>query len=148
MGPGDAVAPAEEGPQEAHRPGRQEARESLTGSEARPRASRLAGRADRGRCLEAGQRRRSQWLEFVWTDNTAGHPRMGLIVPRFQSTAVARNRLRRRLTEIWRREVRPVQGAADLIIRVRREAYDASFADLRMVMLKLAHAIFGGPHGN
>ena len=72
---------------------------------------------------------------------------MGLIVPRFQSTAVARNRLRRRLTEIWRREVRPVQGATDLVIRVRREAYDASFADLRMAMLALALATFGGPHG-
>jgi len=73
---------------------------------------------------------------------------MGLIVPRFQSTAVARNRLRRRLTEIWRREIRPVQGAVDLIIRVRREAYDASFAELGVVMRKLAHAIFGGLHGD
>lgn len=72
---------------------------------------------------------------------------MGLIVPRFQSTAVARNRLRRRLTEIWRREVRPAQGATDLVIRVRREAYDASFADLRVVMLKLAFEAFGGSHG-
>jgi ribonuclease P protein component len=72
---------------------------------------------------------------------------MGLIVPRFQSTAVARNRLRRRLSEIWRREMRLVQGATDLVIRVRREAYDASFADLRVVMLNLARAAFGGSHG-
>ena len=71
---------------------------------------------------------------------------MGLIVPRFQSTAVARNRLRRRLTEIWRREIQPVQGATDLVIRVRREAYEARFTDLRMVMLALARATFGGPH--
>ena len=45
-------------------------------------------------------------------DNTAGHPRMGLIVPKFQSTAVARNRLRRRLQEIWRREIQDPTGRA------------------------------------
>lgn len=72
---------------------------------------------------------------------------MGLIVPRFQSTAVARNRLRRRLTEIWRLQVRRRQGATDLIIRIRREAYSASFAELRTAMLGLARVAFGGSHG-
>ena len=57
-----------------------------------------------------------------------GHPRMGLIVPKFQSSAVARNRLRRRLREIWRREIQPHQPACDLVIRARREAYGAAFA--------------------
>jgi len=56
---------------------------------------------------------------------------MGLIVPRFQSSAVARNRLRRRLREIWRREIQGRQPGWDLLIRARREAYAASFADLR-----------------
>jgi len=68
-------------------------------------------------------------------DNGSGHPRMGLIVPRFQSTAVARNRLRRRLGEIWRREVQGRQGGVDLLIRARREAYGASFAELREDLL-------------
>ena len=68
---------------------------------------------------------------MIWVDNTTGHPRMGLIVPRFQSSAVARNRLRRRLKEIWRREVQPHQPAWDLVIRARREAYAAPFDSLR-----------------
>ena len=53
---------------------------------------------------------------------------MGLIVPKFQSSAVARNRFRRRLREIWRREVQRHQPAWDLVIRARREAYRAPFA--------------------
>lgn len=73
-------------------------------------------------------------------DNTTGHPRMGLIVPKFQSTAVARNRLRRRLTEIWRREIQARQGPRDLIVRARPEAYGASFAELRLELLALAKA--------
>lgn len=56
---------------------------------------------------------------------------MGLIVPRYQSTAVARNRLRRRLREIWRRELQAAQPSWDLLIRARREAYEASFEALR-----------------
>lgn len=56
---------------------------------------------------------------------------MGLIVPRFQSNAVARNRLRRRLKEIWRREIHGQQPGWDLLIRARREAYGATFAELR-----------------
>lgn len=67
-------------------------------------------------------------------DNTAGQPRMGLIVPKFQSTAVARNRLRRRLREIWRRELQQDQPAWDVVIRARRETYRASFADLRAAL--------------
>ena len=47
---------------------------------------------------------------MIWMDNTTGHPRMGLIVPKFQSSAVARNRLRRRLREIWRRELQPASA--------------------------------------
>jgi ribonuclease P protein component len=61
---------------------------------------------------------------------------MGLIVPRFQSTAVARNRLRRRLEEIWRREIRPTQGEQDLLIRVRKDAYGARFSELRAELLQ------------
>jgi len=56
---------------------------------------------------------------------------MGLIVPKFQSTAVARNRLRRRLKELWRRELNSVVPPVDVVIRARREAYDAGFAALK-----------------
>jgi ribonuclease P protein component len=72
---------------------------------------------------------------MIWTDNTTGHPRLGLIVPKFQSSAVARNRLRRQLRELWRQELQPIQPAVDLVIRARREAYQASFSELRTELL-------------
>ena len=78
---------------------------------------------------------------MIWTDNTTGHARMGLIVPKFRSSAVARNRLRRRLREIWRRELQPHQPAWDLVIRARREAYAASFDGLREALLAWRHAV-------
>lgn len=76
-------------------------------------------------------------------DNTTGHPRMGLIVPKFQSTAVARNRLRRRLLEVWRRQVMQRQGPRDLLIRARREAYSSTFAELQSEVLRFADKVFG-----
>lgn len=69
-------------------------------------------------------------------DNPTGHARLGLIVPRFRRSAVARNRVRRRLKDIWRREVRPVQPAWDLVVRARPSAYDATFESLRAQLLE------------
>jgi ribonuclease P protein component len=82
-------------------------------------------------CWDAGRRRRTPHLDLVWRHNAAGHARLGLIVPRHQSSAVARNRLRRRLREIMRRDVLRILPAIDLVIRAKRSAYTASFAVLR-----------------
>ncbi len=80
---------------------------------------------------------------MIWTDNTTGHPRMGLIVPKFQSSAVARNRLRRQLREIWREDLQPHQPAWDLVIRARREAYGAAFGALRDNLLDWRRGTLG-----
>jgi len=82
-------------------------------------------------CWDAGRRHRTQHLDLVWRHNASGHARLGLIVPLHQSTAVARNRLRRRLREILRRDVLQSLPAVDLVIRAKRSAYTASFAVLR-----------------
>jgi ribonuclease P protein component len=78
---------------------------------------------------------------MIWMDNSAGQPRLGLIVPKFQASAVARNRLRRRLREIWRRELEPQQPGWDLLIRARREAYEAGFDALRAQLLAWRDAV-------
>ena len=72
---------------------------------------------------------------MIWIDNSTGQPRVGLIVPKFQSSAVARNRLRRRLREIWRRDIQGQHRSGDLVIRARREAYQAGFEELRLQLL-------------
>ena len=78
---------------------------------------------------------------MIWMDNQSGQPRMGLIVPKFQWSAVARNRLRRRLREIWRRDIQGQQPACDLVIRARREAYGVSFETLRSQLLAWRDAV-------
>jgi ribonuclease P protein component len=60
---------------------------------------------------------------------------VGLIVPKFQSSAVARNLLRRRLRELWRRKLMQGLPPFDVVIRARREAYGAAFAALSSELL-------------
>ena len=58
-----------------------------------------------------------------------------MVVPRHRRTVVDRNRLKRRLREVLRRDVLPAirnRGiAADVLVRARSEAYEASYAELR-----------------
>lgn len=74
---------------------------------------------------------RAPHLDVAWRPNPLNHPRTGLVVPRYQFTAPARNRLRRRLKEILRRHVLSSLGAVDLVVRAKRSAYAAPFAVLR-----------------
>lgn len=70
-------------------------------------------------------------LEMAWRPNSQGHARTGIVIPRFGETAVARNRLRRRVREILRRELLGSLPSVDLVVRARRAAYAARFAELR-----------------
>jgi ribonuclease P protein component len=53
--------------------------------------------------------------------------RVGLVVPRYKRSAVARNRLKRRLRELTRLHLLPAAIAADVVIRIRPDAYTATF---------------------
>ncbi len=68
--------------------------------------------------------------------------RIGLIVPKHRQTAVARNRLKRRLRELARTELLPTDLPADVVVRARPEAYrvafDALAADIQLARMQLA----------
>lgn len=57
--------------------------------------------------------------------------RVALVVPKYGFTAVRRNKLKRRMRELTRALVLPQPVSCDLLVRARRDAYDASFAALR-----------------
>ena len=56
--------------------------------------------------------------------------RVGLIIPRFKHSAVLRNLLKRRLRELARIELIPRTLFVDIVIRIRPNAYEATFAEL------------------
>ena len=95
------------------------------------RSRRLVHPADIRRVLTTGHRQHGPHIDIFWTTNEAGFPRLGVIVPKLRRTAVARNRLRRQLREIWRRETRTRLPAWDVVLRARSAGYDASYQRLR-----------------
>ncbi len=60
--------------------------------------------------------------------------RVGFVVPLYKQSAVARNRLKRRLRELARLEWLPVLPAMDVVIRVIPPAYERDFAALQAEM--------------
>ena len=73
-------------------------------------------------------------MDVFFAASPASHSRLGLVVPKHGYTIVERNRLKRRLREIGRRQVLPrLDGAGmhvDVLIRASRRAYDARFDTL------------------
>lgn len=64
--------------------------------------------------------------------------RVGLVVPRYRQSAVARNRLKRRLRELTRLRLLPADLLADVVLHIRPNAYGATFD---MLVLDVAHAL-------
>ena len=90
--------------------------------------------------LTTGERSRRAHLDIYWTINEAGHPRLGLIVAKARQTAVERNRLRRRLKELWRRDIQARLPGWDVVLRTRRESYGTSLQALRLDLTGWAEA--------
>jgi ribonuclease P protein component len=75
-------------------------------------------------------------------------PRIGVVVPKHHRRVVDRNRVKRRLRELSRRELLPrlrEEGVPlDLLIRARREAYEASYRQLRIELLEVTEELCSG----
>ncbi len=90
--------------------------------------------------VRRGKRSRQPHLDLFWAAAPDGPPRLGLIVPKYRHTAVDRNRLRRRLRELWRRELAHRGPPRLVVFRARRESYQATFAGLRDDLLAWCRA--------
>jgi ribonuclease P protein component len=68
-----------------------------------------------------------------------GGPRVGIIVPRYGRSAVARNTVKRRLRELARLELLPallLRAPLDVVVRAAPSAYAASYQLLRVALQK------------
>ena len=86
--------------------------------------------------LYKGKRSRTAHLDVFDSTSPFSFPRVGVVVPKHRRTAVERNKLKRQLREVLRGELLPrlreVGGPApDVLVRARKEAYLATFTQLR-----------------
>lgn len=82
-----------------------------------------------------GKRGRTSHLDVFVSASPVSFSRLGVVVPKHRHIIVERNLLRRRLREIGRTEILPRLRDAglnlDLLVRARKEAYDAGYETLR-----------------
>jgi ribonuclease P protein component len=101
-------------------------------SEGFSRDDRLRKRREFEECYASGVRVSGRHIQvFLLSGGPGARPRLGISVPRRVGKAVARNRVRRRLREIFRRHRSLVpESALSLVINVRPTAAAATFAEL------------------
>jgi len=104
-----------------------------------PREARIRLGSEIRSLLERGKRKRTRNIDVFYSASPVSRSRLGLIVPKHGHKIVERNLVKRRLREIGRRGVLPrLDNAAvqvDVLIRARRPAYDAEFAQLEREVL-------------
>jgi ribonuclease P protein component len=87
---------------------------------------RIRRRADYLRIQREGSRTHGRYVTLVGLPNGSDTPRLGVTASRRLGAAAARNRAKRLIREIFRRN-KPTQGL-DLVVIPRRELLEATFA--------------------
>jgi ribonuclease P protein component len=99
---------------------------------------RLRRRTDYLRCYRTGRRRHGALAIVHFVPNQLGHPRIGITASRKVGKAVVRQRLKRRIKEIYRRwQDRSQLPALDLVIHLKPEAGKSDFPALKAELLRL-----------
>jgi len=110
------------------------------------RAARLRSRAEFTAVQSGGRRAPGKYLTLLGRPNSLGRDRLGIIASKRVGGAVERNRAKRRVRELFRRDDTRPAGAAelDLVVIVRSDLVDAPFesvaADFRAALKKLRGA--------
>jgi len=123
-------------PNAAHM-GARASRESDRGPLGFPRACRLLRRADYDRVYKEGRRRTSRQFVVFYRAGGAPETRLGISVKRALGSAVVRNRIRRRIREIFRTHRKGIPAGWDIVVHPRSAVATAGFAALSSELLSL-----------
>ena len=110
-----------------------------------PRRQRICRKRDFEQAFAEGRRRSGRDMLVVIRPNATDESRLGLAVGRKVGNAIVRNRLKRRLREIFRRNRDRLPESVDLVVVLRPSAAELSFDDLRDRFIGLAREEEGRP---
>jgi ribonuclease P protein component len=106
-------------------------------SAAFPRKYRLLRRLDFQRVYEEGQRRSASLCTVFYRPNGLSETRLGITVPKRLGTSVLRNRIKRRIREIFRLHRQELPGGWDIVLNPRPGAATVSYRVLERELLRL-----------
>ena len=96
-----------------------------------PRSRRITRTSEFGTISKKGRRVRALDLDVRLLTSPLKYVRVGIIVPRHGHSAVRRNLLKRRLRELVRTLLLPLQASRDVVIRCKQGAYERTFEELK-----------------
>jgi ribonuclease P protein component len=102
-----------------------------------PRETRLVRRAEYDAVYREGRRRSSREFTLFVRPNGLDVSRFGWSIKKSLGNAVKRNRIRRRLREIFRLHRREIAAGWDIVVHPRTTVATAEFPALAQEMLKL-----------
>lgn len=105
------------------------------GEQGFPRAERLLKRGDFEEAYSAGRREECGFFVLVALDRSAGPSRLGISVSRKVGNAVARNRCKRLIREVFRRNSARLPTGWDLVVVVRRSLVDSGYAEIEQQLV-------------
>jgi ribonuclease P protein component len=94
------------------------------------RRHRLTRSQDFDAVYRKGRSTSSRYLVLYWfpREEPEDEPRLGLAVPKSTGTAVQRNRIKRRVRELWRERLEQVPAGCDYVLVVRPGLSEAAEA--------------------
>jgi ribonuclease P protein component len=104
-----------------------------------PRDTRLVRRAEYDAVYREGRRRSSREFTIFVRPNGLEVSRFGWSIKKALGNAVRRNRIRRRLREIFRLHRREISTGWDIVVHPRTTVATAEFSALAQEMLKLVN---------
>ena len=102
---------------------------------------RLVRRAEFDAVYRSGQRRSSRQFLVFYRANGLERSRLGASVKKALGGAVVRNRMRRRIREIVRRNYSEIPAGWDIVIHPRASVAGANFAALEAELMHLLRSL-------
>ena len=102
-----------------------------------PKSLRLLRRADFRQVYEQGERRSAPLCTAFFRANGLPETRLGITLPRALGHAVVRNRIKRRVREVFRLNRAAIPGGWDIVLNPRQAAASAPFETLARELLRL-----------
>jgi ribonuclease P protein component len=88
-----------------------------------------------------GHRLRGRYFTLVYRSGPLGHSRLAVVVSKKVGPAVVRNRVKRRIRDIFRRTKNLIVEPTDIIVVTRKEILELTPAELRAGYLQAIEAI-------
>jgi len=102
-----------------------------------PKAVRLLGRGEFRRVYEEGQRRSTSLCAIFFRPNGLSQTRLGITASGRLGGAVVRNRVKRRLREVFRLRRASIPGGWDIVLNPREAVAKVPFPTLVREVLRL-----------